>query len=178
MIKKLIVGLILVVAGLFIYAAIAPSEFKIERSLEMAATPAQIYPHLANTKLANAWNPFLAADPEAQITYEGVEAGVGAKTSWASKKIGEGSATIIETIPNQKVKVRLDFVKPFVGSNIAEYSLLPIDARTKVTWAMTGHLNYFQRLVTIFLNPDKAVGAEFEKGLKSLKDRVSTTAAL
>lgn len=179
MVKKVLIGFGLVLAGLFIYAAIAPADFKIERSLEIAATPAQIYPHLANTKLANAWNPFIQADPETQVTYEGMEAGVGAKTSWASKKMGEGSATIIETVPNQKVKVRLDFVKPFKGTNVTEYTLeSAVENRTKVTWSMTGQSNYFQRLVFIFMHPDKMIGGEFEKGLASLRDRVSTTAAL
>lgn len=178
MVKKILIGLGLILAGLLIYAALAPADFKIERSIEIAATPAQIYPHLSNTKLVNAWNPFLQADPDTQITYEGMEAGVGAKTSWVSKKMGEGSATIIETVPNQKVKVRLDFVKPFKGTNITEYTLQPVGDRTRVTWAMTGQSNFMQRLICIFMNPDKVIGAEFEKGLILLRDRVSATAAL
>jgi hypothetical protein len=178
-IKKILLGLALVLIGLVLYAAfVAPTNYRTERTLQISATPAQIYPHLANTKLANAWNPFLLADPETQVTYEGVESGVGAKTSWVSKKMGSGSATIIETVPNQLVKVRLDFIKPFTHTDTAEYSIKTVDGRSQVTWAMYGKAVFIQRFFCLFMDHDKLVGSQFEIGLQTLKDRVRATASL
>ena len=178
MMKNVLIGLGLLIAGILLLAALRPSDFRIERSLVMPATPAQIYPHLSSTKLSNAWSPFISADPETQITYEGPESGVGAKTSWVSKKMGEGTATITEAVPNEKVVVRLDFLKPFAGTNMTEYLLAHDDHGTKVIWSMYGKNTYLQRLVCMFMNQDKMVGEYFENGLNTLKSRVSATAAL
>lgn len=178
MLKKILLGLGLILAGLLLYAAVIPGDFKIERSQEMSATAQQIYPHLNSPRLANSWSPFIAADPETKITYAGPESGVGANSSWVSDKMGEGTATIVETVPNQKVKVRLDFLKPFEGTNMVEYIIEPSGDKSRVTWLMTGHSNFLQRFICIFMNQDKMVGSFFEQGLKSLETKVSTTASL
>lgn len=40
---------------------------------------------------------------------------------------------------------------------------------TVVTWSMSGKNNFIARAFCLFVNMDKMVGGEFEKGLENLK---------
>ncbi len=41
--------------------------------------------------------------------------------------------------------------------------------RTAVTWTMTGHNNFIAKAICLFMNIDKTVVGNFEKGLANLK---------
>jgi hypothetical protein len=64
----------------------------------------------------------------------------------------------------------LNFTRPFVANNIAEFKL---DSRggcaTAVTWAMTGRRRFSHKMMGTLFGMDKRVGGEFDKGLASLK---------
>jgi hypothetical protein len=94
---------------------------------------------------------------------------VGAKSTWSGKEMGEGTSLVIESIPNQSVKTKLDYTKPFEMSQTATVSLAPTNGGTRVEWSVSGHNNFFFRLMGVFVNCDKMVGGEFEKGLAKLK---------
>ena len=77
--------------------------------------------------------------------------------------------TIIESVPNDHVKIQLDFAKPYPGKSVAVLSLKPEADKTNVTWAMTGEdPGFFMRVICTLMNMDKMVGGMFEKGLASL----------
>ncbi len=65
--------------------------------------------------------------------------------------------------------VKLDFIKPFEGHNIAEFTIVPNGASTKVTWAMHGPVAFPVKVMGIFINMDNMIGKEFEAGLANLK---------
>jgi len=45
-----------------------------------------------------------------------------------------------------------------------------------VTWSMSGDNNFISRAVFLFVNMDKALGSEFEKGLASMKSAAEASA--
>ncbi len=46
--------------------------------------------------------------------------------SWAGNdKVGEGKMTVIESQPNDAVKLKVDFVKPFEGTSNSEFAFKP-----------------------------------------------------
>ena len=62
----------------------------------------------------------------------------------------------------------LQFLKPFKASNVTTFALTPVGDATDVTWTMTGTRSAIMGLMgKLFF--DKAIGADFEKGLASLK---------
>jgi len=72
-----------------------------------------VFPYLNNSKMAAQWGPWIEEDPEAQMSYSGPNDGVGSKASWTGgKKLGIGSATIMESVPNERVKVQLVYEAP------------------------------------------------------------------
>lgn len=160
-----------VVLGVFlIYVALKPGSCNISRELVIKSSPENLFPYINNSKKMNDWMPWQDSDPGVKMQYSGPEAGVGSKSSWNSAgKMGIGNATIVESIPNKSVKTQLAYTKPMEMSQLAEITLTPVEGGTKVKWSVDGHNGFLFRLMGIFMNIDKMVGGEFEKGLAKLK---------
>ena len=77
--------------------------------------------------------------------------------------------TLTESRPNEIVRIKLEFLKPFTATNTAEFSFNPNGNQTAVTWTMAGTNNFMAKAFGLFMNMDKLVGADFEKGLAQLK---------
>jgi len=73
------------------------------------------------------------------------------------------------------VTIKLDFSKPFVAHNIAEFTLEPAGEATTVTWAMSGQTPFHNEGNGPLHGMDKIVGKDFEAGLASLKGRDRVT---
>ena len=75
--------------------------------------------------------------------------------------------------PPNKVVIKLDFLKPFEGHNMAEFTLEPKGDSTIVTWAMYGPSPYMAKVMGVvmglFMNMDDMIGNDFAAGLASLK---------
>jgi len=176
MIKKLFLALLIVVAVFLAIVAMQPAEFRVARSATISAPPATVFAQVNDLHKWQEWSPWAKLDPNAKATFEGPPAGEGAVFGWAGNdQVGEGKMTIIESHPNERVKFRLDFVKPFAGTNEAEFTFQPQGADTLVTWSMTGRKNFVMKAISLFMNCDKMIGPEFEKGLAQL-NTVSKTA--
>jgi len=172
--------LILVVAlGLFLaFVASRPDDFKIERSTVVNAPAAAVFPLVNDLHKANDWSPWAEMDAGMKHTYAGPAAGVGASHAWeGNDKVGTGKQTIIESKPNQLVRVKLEFMKPMQATNEADFTLAPEGQGTKVSWAMTGHHSFISKLFSTVFNMDKMVGGDFEKGLAKLKTQAEAAAA-
>jgi hypothetical protein len=113
-----------------------------------------------------------------KTTYSGPAAGVGAVSEWVgNNEVGEGRMTITESRANELVRFRLDFVKPFESTCGADFTFKPQGNQTVVTWTMTGEKNFLSKAVGLFMDCDKMMGGEFEKGLAQLKKLSETSGA-
>ena len=176
MIKKIAIGFLVVVGLFMLYVAIQPSDFSITRELSIKASAESIFPLINNSEKANSWMPWKASDPNVKMEFSGPSEGVGSKSFWNSTgQMGTGEALVVESVPNQLVKTQLVYSKPFEMSQMAEVSLAPgTDGSTVVRWTVTGKNNFMGRLFCVFMDMDKIVGSEFEKGLNNLKSLVET----
>ena len=154
-----------------VYVAMLPSDFRIERTAEIQASPETLFPFINDLRGFNRWNPFAQADPAVKLDYSGPASGVGAAYDWSGKKSGAGRMRIATSTPS-RVTMALDFSKPFEAHNTAEFTLAPQGAATAVTWAMTGKRPFSHKLMGTIFNMDKMVGGEFAKGLAGLKAMV------
>jgi len=84
--------------------------------------------------------------------------------------------TITESRPNELIRIKLEFVRPFAATNTAQFAFKPDGDRTAVTWSMFGHNNFVSRAVFLFVDMDKALGGEFEKGLAGMKSVAEASA--
>lgn len=170
MIKKILIALALIVAVFAIVAALQPEDVHVTRSATIAAAPAVVFEQINDLHKWQAWSPWAKLDPTAKISYEGPQTGTGAAFSWdGNNQVGVGTMTITESRPNDLIRFKLDFLKPFKGTNTAEFSFKPLGEQTVVTWSMEGKKNFITKAIGLFMDCDKMVGGQFEKGLADLK---------
>jgi len=166
----IVVILVLLILAIFIYAAFQPNQMNISREMFLKANPSSIFPYINNTKKADEWMPWSEIDPGVKTSYSGPIEGVGSISSWVSSgKMGVGHAVIVESLINKLVKTKLTYEKPFAMGQLAEISLLEKSDGTIVKWSVTGENNFIGRIFCLFMNMDKVVGGQFERGLSKLK---------
>jgi uncharacterized protein YndB with AHSA1/START domain len=164
------IGLVLIVAALLVYASTRPDTFAMSRSTTINAPPDKIFPLIDSLRGFNQWNPFLAPDPAAKLDYFGPEHGVGAGHRWSgNREVGAGSVEITESTPTSNIVMKLHMLKPMEALNRVEFTLRPKGNGTAVTWTMQGRQPFIGKVMTLFIDCDKMVGKQFDKGLASLK---------
>lgn len=170
MIKK-ILGVIAVLLVLVLaYAATLPDSFRVERSTVIKAPPEKVFAYLNDFQKFGAWSPWEHIDPEMKRFFSGPATGVGSVYEWSGNgEVGAGRMEITDQVPNAKVTIKLDFLKPFKTENITDYTLQAVPEGTSVTWAMSGSSPYIAKVIGVFVSMDKMVGKDFERGLANLK---------
>lgn len=170
MLKKSLIALVVILAALLVVVAVQPSEFRVERTTTIAAPADTVFEQVNNLRKWDAWSPWAKLDPAAKISFEGPEAGQGAAMGWSgNEKVGEGKMTIVESKPNDDIKLKVDFTKPFEGSIGSEFGFKANADKTDVAWAMTGHRTFVQKAFCLIMNGDKMMGGDLERGLSQLK---------
>jgi uncharacterized protein YndB with AHSA1/START domain len=181
MLVKVLIVLAALAVIFVIVAALQPGTFRVVRSAAIAAPPSAVFEQVNDLHRWEAWSPWAKLDPNMKQTYDGPPAGVGAVSAWSgNKKVGEGRMTITDSRPNELVRLRLEFLRPFKATNTAELEFKPDAGGTVVTWSMSGDKNFLSKAFCLFMDMDKMVGGDFEKGLanlKSLAERSATTHA-
>jgi len=170
MLKKILVVTAVILIVFLVVVAVQPADFRVARSVTIAAPAGVVFPQVNELKKWDAWSPWVKIDPAMKQTYEGPASGVGAISQWAGNSaVGEGRMTITESRPNELVRCNLEFFKPMAGTSIAEFAFKPEGDQTAVTWSMSGKNNFIAKAFCLFVSMDKMVGGEFEKGLAQLK---------
>ena len=104
-------------------------------------------------------------------TYQGTPGTVGASYAWqGNDQVGEGKMTLTEVQAPTLLKLRLEFIKPFAAVASTQFIVAPeADGGVTATWSMDGTNNLMAKVFGLFMNMDKMIGGDFEKGLGKLK---------
>ena len=163
----IVLGVVVVV---LVIVAMQPGEYRVERSTVIGAPAGVVFGLVNDFHNWQGWSPWAKMDPAAKNTFEGSPAGKGAVFTWAgNKKIGEGRMTMLDSKPNELIRIKLEFFKPFAGTSMAEFEFKMQGEQTGVRWSMVGEKNFFFKMFCMFMDMDKMVGGDFEKGLASMK---------
>jgi hypothetical protein len=177
MLKTTLVVLVVLLAALAIFIATRPSEFRISRSRTIAAPPDVAHAYVNDFHKWPAWSPWEKLDPAMKREIAGAPAGTGATYHWVGNdQVGEGRMTITDSRAPQSVAIRLEFIEPWTATNTTQFDFAPSSAGTNVTWTMTGHNNFMATAFGLFMDMEKMVGPDFEKGLVNL-DTATAAAA-
>ena len=167
----ILLALVVVVVGI---GAFLPKDFRVERSIEMNATPEAVFDQVNTLKSWSAWSPWVARDATIENTYSGPESGVGAKVEWTSESSGDGTQTITLSERPTRIETALDFGD--MGQPNADWTFDPSGDGVKVTWGLSGTASgplggYFAKMM------DDMVGKDYEDGLARLKQVVESAPA-
>ena len=170
MIKKILIGLVVIVAILLVIIALQPSHYQVERSATISAPASVVFAQVNDFHKWNAWSPWAKLDPAMKQTFEGAPAGAGAVYTWTgNKEVGEGRMTITESHKTDLVKIKLEFLKPFAATSTTEFTFTPQGNQTAVKWKMSGENNFIAKAFHLVMSMDKMIGGDFEKGLAQMK---------
>lgn len=142
--------------------------FRIERSIHVAAQPAEIAPLIEDFRRWGSWSPWEKMDPALERNFSGQASGTGAVYEWNGRKAGSGRMEILAA-RGDRIQIKLDFLKPFKASNQAEFTLAEKAGGTEITWAMFGPKTWISKVMGLFVSIDKMIGKDFEKGLADIK---------
>lgn len=180
MFKKILLGivvmLLVLIAVCLVLIMMQPAHYQVERSAVINAPAPTVFALVNDFHKWDLWSPWAKLDPTMKQSYDGAPAGSGAMYSWAgNSQVGEGKMTIVESHPTDLVKIRLEFIKPFAATNATDFTFTPAGNSTNVKWTMSGDNNFVGKAFSLFMNMDKMIGADFEKGLANMK-RVAESA--
>jgi len=167
--KRIVLVLAVLLAVLLVVIATRPSTYRVERSATAAAPAEVVYAQIADFHRWAAWSPWEKLDPGMKRTFDGAAVGEGAGYSWSGNdKVGEGRMTVTAARPGEQVVIRLEFLKPWASTSTTSFRLAPDGGGTRVTWSMEGHNDLMGKAATLFMDMDKMIGADFERGLAQL----------
>ncbi len=177
--RKLLLAVLVVIAGLGLVIEFRPNTYHVERSTVVNAPADAIYGHIADLHQWAAWSPWDKLDPAMKKEYSGDAGAVGSSYHWAGNdKVGEGRMTVAKVEPGKGVDFDLEFIKPFAGKCKTGFALASAGAGTKVTWSMDGSNNFMAKAMELFGGDmDKMIGPDFEHGLAGMKTVVEAAAA-
>ena len=173
MVTKILMVMPIVIVVFAGIVALRPPEFRVTRTTKMRAPAPAVFEQVNDFHKWEAWNPWGKMDPAMKQTYQSASAGTGAVYAWTgNKEVGEGRMTILESRPNDLIRINLEFFRPFAATNLTEFTFRPEGDQTAVTWSMTGKNNFMAKAIHLVMNMDEIVGGKFEQGLAQMKSVV------
>lgn len=152
---------------LVLVAYALPDRRLVERSRVIAASPAQIWPLLAEPRQWSRWSPWHARDPQMLLGYSGPASGQGAQWSWDSEIQGRGRMHFDEVQPPN----RLGYAIAFDGLRSTargEIRLERMAAGTRVTWTLESTVGANVLLRWLSLVTNYRLGREVDAALDRL----------
>lgn len=177
--KKILYAIIGISALYLILCFFGPSKIKVERSIDIKTSSVEDLQHrLADLKFFHdKWSPWTRRDPSMKTTYTGVCCEAGSTYRWESEKdsVGKGTMTF-NKFTKDSVLLTLNF--DGMGDNELYFITKPTNASNiQVTWGVVFDIGFFGRVPMLFINMDKIIGPDYERGLAQLKKEIESAPA-
>ncbi|WP_416308019.1 SRPBCC family protein [Neptunicella sp. SCSIO 80796] len=171
--KRVLITIMVLMVVVLGIGFMLPAEFKVERQIDIDASPAQVYNHIADLRQWRNWGVWYQRDLAMQVSYQGAESGPGMKALWQSKQEGNGEMTVIAADQNKRLVYTLYFADFDMGST-GEMKLIENDGKTTVLWQDYGDVGNNPLNHYFVLMMDDFVGPDFETSLLNLKTLVES----
>ncbi|GAB4133037.1 MAG: hypothetical protein Kow001_25260 [Acidobacteriota bacterium] len=166
--------LILVVAA----ALVLPRSITVERSATIQAPPSAVFPQIRYFERRQGWSPWRALDPTMREQIIGPDGITGAVHRWeGNEAVGSGEEEIVGVDENRRVDTVLRLRGPFTVEAESWLVLEPQGKVTRTTWGYHGDIPLFLNVLAPFVDFDQAIGSDFERGLRRLKELVEAEEA-
>lgn len=171
-VKKILIGLLVIVVLLFIIGIFVKKEYTVERQITINKPKQEVFDYVKLLKNQDHFSKWALVDPGMKKEYKGTDGTVGFISAWDSdnKDVGKGEQEIVKIEDGTRLDFALRFIKPMEG-NADAYMITEQAAenQTTVKWGVHGKMNYPMNVMLLFMNMDKMLGADLEIGLNNLK---------
>jgi hypothetical protein len=175
----MLIPIVAVAASVSAIVAVAsrrPDTFHYSRSVVIAASADRAFAHVANFRAWTAWSPYEEYDRAMKKSYSGEDGALGSGYAWEGNgKVGAGTMRIEAMEAPSRVEIALAFDRPFKANNVAEFLFEATSEGTKVTWSMRGKNPFLSKMMGLFVDMDKLVASDFQRGLNALKALVEAS---
>ncbi|TRW95906.1 SRPBCC family protein [Flavobacterium gawalongense] len=171
-IKKIILGLLGIIALALLIALFLPKEYAVEREITINQPKDSVFnyvKYLKNQDIFSVWN---RKDPKMIKTFSGTDGTIGFVYSWNSqdKNVGVGEQEIKKIIEGERIDFELRFKVPFESTDNAYMITEAISSnQTKVKWGFDGKMPYPMNLMLPIMNMEEMLGKDLQDGLNNLK---------
>lgn len=158
-----------VLIGIYIIAAFfGSSNYRVERKSTINAPQKLVFTQVSVLRNWENWSPWAEKDPSIKNTYEGQDGEVGSLLKWSGNEdiSGTGQLAISAMDAPAKLNYDLSFIEPFEMSSKGGFELTAnSESTTTVSWHDEGDIPFLMRPMMFFMDMDKHMGADFERGL-------------
>jgi effector-binding domain-containing protein len=172
--KKVLYVILALVVIYLVLCLIGPADTRVERTGMIQAPASAVQATLADFNTFQKWSPWKEYDPNMKITVEGEPGKPGHKYAWeGNKDVGKGTMTL-DGINGDTVNQTLDMG---YGPSKVYMVTKEENGATNLTWGFYAKTPFFFRAMGLFMNMDKMLGKDFEKGIANLKTLVESSAS-
>ena len=171
-IKKILIAIVIIIAIPLIAALFVKGDYALERETIIKKPKQFVFDYVKHIKNQNNFSVWNMKDPNAKMDYKETDGTVGFISSWDSenKEVGTGEQEIKQIAEGSRIDMELRFTKPMNMKDNAYMITEAIDStQTKVKWGFFGKSPYPMNLMCLFMDMDKMVGPDLQKGLDNLK---------
>lgn len=165
-------GLLGLIAILLVVAAFLPRHFHAEASATVNKPVGEVFSYIRYLKNQDQFSYWNLQDPAMKKTYTGTDGTPGATYSWNSQneELGQGTQTIREVAENQRLNIRMQFVKPFENETEATLSTTETaPGTTTVTWSFDDDMAWPMNLMPVVFNMKKSLGDMLQNSVNNIK---------
>lgn len=171
-IKKIIVGLLGLIALVLLITLFLPQEYAVERVIIINQPKDSVFNYVKYLKNQDNFSVWSTKDPAMKKTFTGIDGTVGAIAAWDSKveNVGVGEQEIKKITEGKRIDFELRFKVPFESTDDAYMITEAVSPdQTKVKWGFKGKMPYPINIMLPFMNMEEMLGKDLQDGLKNLK---------
>lgn len=171
MLKKILIGVVVVIVVLLLVGLVLPKHYEVKRSVVVKAEPAKVHQLVGDLKRWDEWAPWREEDPTIVTTFGPTTTGAGASQSWTGDS-GSGRLRFTQSDAMTGVVYEMAFLEgdsEIPATGWVRYS--PAPGGTEVEWAMQGDMDTPVVAGYLALLSNRFIGGMFDKGLTKLKAR-------
>lgn len=149
----------------------ARKDYDVNRTVVINRPREEVFNYVRQLKKQPLWNPWFQRDTSASMKYKGEDGKPGASFYWnGNSKVGEGIQRIVKAKQGRVLETKILFIKPVKVNALTYFGVKEIEEeKSKMVWGVRGHLAFPLTIISLVYSPEKALGENFEKGLRELK---------
>lgn len=173
---KTFIVVLLVVLGIIILFLIIgvflKKEYVVIREVIVKKPKTTVFEYIRLLKNQNEYSVWATMDPNMKKEFKGIDGTAGFVSAWDSqdKNVGKGEQEILKVTDGERIDYEIRFIKPFESTSYASMSAFSVtENQTQVQWVFNGKMKYPMNLMLLFMNMEKMIGSDLQKGLQNLK---------
>ena len=170
--RIILISLAALIGLALIASLLTAKEVTTSRSIVINAPQEVVFNTVNNLKSWEDWSPWKEMEPDMQISYGASTVGEGASYSWVGEETGSGTMSIAASNPSESITTLVEFDGQ--GNADGEWTFEQTPEGTQTTWGFHSKFPVPFNLMLLFMDIEKFVGKDFERGLTLLKEKIES----